>query len=53
MKNIEINNFLNESSSNSRNKENKLKSLKDCSSEQEHKANALASGAEEGRDKLR
>ena len=36
----------------SSNEENKLEYLtrKDCSSEQEHKVNALALGAEEGRD---
>ena len=33
--------------------ENKLGNSKGSSSEQEHKVNALASGAEEGRDKLR
>ena len=33
--------------------ENKLKKFEDCSSEEEHKVDALASGADEGRDKLR
>ena len=33
--------------------ENELKSKVGSSSEQEHKVNALAQGAEEGRDKLR
>ncbi len=37
---------------NSSNSERELES-KESSSEEEHKVNALASGAEEGRDKLR
>ena len=32
---------------------NKEERAKDCSSEEEHKVNALASRAEEGRDNLR
>ena len=34
-------------------KQFKKENWKDSSSEEEHKVNALASGAEEGRDKLR
>ena len=34
-------------------KENENQEKKESSSEEEHKVNALASGAEEGRDKLR
>ena len=33
--------------------ENSYREIEESSSEQEHKVNALASGAEEGRDKLR
>ena len=41
-------------SSNSRkNRENSKGNFAESSSEEEHKVNALASGAEEGRDKLR
>ena len=36
-----------------RTKDELAKFIKESSSEEEHKANALASGAEEGRDKLR
>ena len=38
---------------NSSNSRNMMRTSKESSSEQEHKVNALASGAEEGRDKLR
>ena len=33
--------------------ENSYRKIEESSSEQEHRVNALASGAEEGRDKLR
>ena len=38
---------------NSSNSRNMMRTSKESSSEQEHKVNALASGADEGRDKLR
>ena len=40
-------------SSNSRDRENSKGNFAKSSSDQEHKVNALASGADEGRDKLR
>ena len=40
-------------SSNSRDRENSKGNFAESSSEQEHKVNALAQGADEGRDKLR
>ena len=35
------------------NREQAIENIAESSSEQEHRANALASGADEGRDKLR
>ena len=45
--------FRRNSSNSKNNKDELAKFIKESSSEEEHKANALASGAEEGRDKLR
>ena len=50
-----ITNLLRNSSNSKRREQQGLRELnpKGSSSEEEHKTNALASGAEEGRDKLR